>query len=68
VCLSLLIDNSLEINIDSVTKKQIDVHVPADTWCRTAYIMRENNTTLVRVHGQTYSGAVVIDEKWVIAK
>jgi len=30
--------------------------------------MPVNKTTLVRVHSQTYSGAVVIDEIWVITK
>jgi hypothetical protein len=59
---------SVEINIDGVAKKQRDVHLPADTWCRLAYNMPVNKTTLVRVHSQTYSGAVVIDEIWVIAK
>lgn len=59
---------SVEINIDGVAKKQRDVHLPADTWCRLTYKMPVNKTTLVRVHSQTYSGAVVIDEIWVIAK
>ena len=59
---------SVEINIDGVAKKQRDVHLPADTWCRLAYNMPVNKTTLVRVHSQTYSGAVVFDEIWVIAK
>lgn len=59
---------SVEINIDDVAKKQRDVHIPADTSCRLDYNMPVNKTTLVRVHSQTYSGAVVIDEVWVIAK
>jgi hypothetical protein len=41
---------SVEINIDGVAKKQRDVHLPADTWCRLAYNMPVNKTTLVGVH------------------
>jgi hypothetical protein len=34
---------SVEITIDGVAKKQRDVHLPADTWCRLAYNSSKQN-------------------------
>jgi hypothetical protein len=57
---------SVEINIDGVAKKQRNLHTPSSLWCRLAYNMPVNKTSLVRVHNQAIT--VVIDEVWVIAK
>ena len=66
-----LIDNThlhFPVAVSSVSSLSSKTPITNLTWCRRAYYMPVNITTLVRVHSQTYSGARVIDEIWVIKK